>query len=133
MDDYGIMRCNSRIVNAEFLSIETRHPVILPQTSWVAKLIIKQYHEDGHHSTGTNHTLADLSARYWIISAREVIREVEKDCVVCRRRKAKLATQVMAPLPDARLKMSLRTFTNAAVDYAGPFITIQGRNKRRAK
>ena len=133
MDEYGIMRCNSRIVNAEFLPIETRYPVILPRASWVTKLIIKQCHEDGHHSTGTNHTLAVLSARYWIISAREVIREVEKDCVVCRRRKAKLATQVMAPLPDIRLKMSLGPFTNATVDYAGPFITIQGRSIRRAK
>ena len=74
-----------------------------------------------------------LSAKYWIISAREAIRKVEKDCVVCRRRKAKLATQVMAPLPDIRLKILLRPFTNAAVDYAGPFITIQGRSIRRAK
>ena len=68
-----------------------------------------------------------------MISATEVIREVEKDCVVCRRRKAKLATQVMDPLPDVRLKMSLRPFTNAAVDYAGPFITIQERSIRKAK
>ena len=118
MDEYGTMRCNSRKVNSEFLPIETRYPVILPRTSWVAKVIIKQCHEDGHHSTGTKHTLTVLSARYWIISAREVIREVENDCVVCRRRKAKLATQMMAPLPDIRLKMSLRPFTNAAVDYA---------------
>ena len=133
LDEYGIMRSNSRIVNAEFLSIDTRYPIILPRTSWVTKLIVKQYHVDGYHSTGTNHTLAALSSKYWIISAREVIREVEKDCVVCRRRKAKLATQVMAPLPNVRLKMSLRPFTNAAVDYAGPFITIQGRSIRRAK
>ena len=100
MDEYGIIKCNIRIVNAEFLPIEARYPAILPQTSWVTKLIIKQYYEDGNHSTGTNDTLAVLSTRYWIISAREVIREVEKDCVVCRRRKANLATQVMAPLPD---------------------------------
>ena len=39
----------------------------------------------------------------------------------------------MASLPDVRLKMSLRPFTNADVDYAGPFITIQGRSIRRAK
>ena len=29
--------------------------------------------------------------------------------------------------------MSLRPFTNAAVDYAGPFITIQWKSIRRAK
>ena len=131
MDEYGLLRCNSRIVNAEYLPIETRYPVILPRTSCVTKLIIKRYHEDGYHSTGTNHMFAALSAKYWIISAREAIREVEKDCVTCRRRKAKLATQVMAPLPDTRLKISLRLFTNAAVDYAGPFITIQRRRAKR--
>ena len=114
-------------MNAEFLPIETRYPVILPRISRVTKLIIKQYHEDSHHSTGRKHTLAVLSAKYWTTSAREVSREVEKDCIVCRRRKAKLATQVMAPLPDVPLKMSLRPFTNAAVDYAGSIITIQGR------
>ena len=133
MDYYGIMRSNSRMMNAEFLPIETRYQVILPRTSWVTKLIIKQYREDGHHSTGTKHTLVVLSEMYWIISAKEVIREVKKDCVVCRRRKAKLATQVMAPLPDFRLKMSLRPFTNAAVDHAGQCITTQRRSVRREK
>ena len=63
MDYYGIMRSKSRMVNAEFLPIETRYQVILPRTSWVTKLIIKQYREDGHHSTGTNHTLVVLSER----------------------------------------------------------------------
>lgn len=31
------------------------------------------------------------------------------------------------------MKMSIGLFTNTAVDYARPFITIQGRNTRRAK
>ena len=131
MDDYGIMKCNCRIVNTEFLPIKTRYPVILRRTSWVTKLIIRQQHEDSHHRAGTNHTLVVLSSIYWSISAREVIREVEKDCVVCKRMKAKLATQVMAPLQDGRLKMSLQPFTNAAFDYTEPFITIQGRSIRR--
>ena len=51
-------------MNAEFLPNDARYPVILPETSRVAKLIIKQYHEDVHHSTETNYTLAVLSARY---------------------------------------------------------------------
>ena len=92
----------SRIEDLEFLSIETRYPVILPQISWVTKLIIKQYHKDGNHNIQTNHTLAVLLTTNWIISARKVIREVEKDYVVCRRHKAKLATQVMVPLPDVQ-------------------------------
>lgn len=39
----------------------------------------------------------------------------------------------MAPLPLPRLEVSLKAFTRTAVDYAGPFITIQGRGKRRQK
>ena len=110
-----------------------RYPVILPRKSWITKLIVKDFHEKGNHASGTNQTLAALSARYWVISGREVIRECEKECAECRRRKAKICQQVMAPLPLSRLKTSLRAFTRTAVDYAGPFITIQGRGKRRQK
>ena len=39
----------------------------------------------------------------------------------------------MASLPTSRLKTSLRAFSRAAVDFAGPFLTIQGREKRREK
>ena len=39
----------------------------------------------------------------------------------------------MAPLPLARLQTSLKAFTRTAVDFGGPFITIQGRGKRREK
>ena len=39
----------------------------------------------------------------------------------------------MAPIPEIRLKLPMRAFTRTAVDYAGPFVTIQGRGKRRQK
>ena len=108
-------------------------PVILPRNSWVTKLLVKEYHGKGNHATGTNQTLAALSTRYWILSGREVVREWEKECAECRRRKSKPCQQTMAPLPTARLKKSLRAFARSAVDFAGPFITVQGRQNRRKK
>ena len=39
----------------------------------------------------------------------------------------------MAPLPTSRLKSSLRAFVRSAVDFADPFITVQGQGKRREK
>ena len=39
----------------------------------------------------------------------------------------------MAPLPDSRVQIPLRAFARIAVDFAGPFITIQGRGKKRKK
>ena len=110
-----------------------RFPVILPRNSWVTMLLVKEYHEKGSHATGTNQTLAALSTRYWILSGREVIRERDKDCAECRRRKPKSYQQIMATSPTARLKTSRRAFARSAVDCAGPFITVQGRGKRSRK
>ena len=110
-----------------------RYPIILPRRNWVTKLIVKEYHERGNHATGTNQTLAAFSTRYWLLAGREEIREWEKECLVCRRQKSKPCSQIMAPLPTSRLKPSLRAFVRSAVDFAGPFITVQGRGKRREK
>ena len=37
------------------------------------------------------------------------------------------------PLPLNRLTTSLRAFTKVAVDFGGPFMTVQGRGKLRQK
>ena len=107
------------------------YPIILPQKNWVTKLIIKHHHELGNHVTGTNQILASLSTRFWIIAAREAILEWEKECAMCQKRKAKMAQQIMAPLPLNRLTTSLRAFTRVAVDFGGPFMTAQGSGKPR--
>ena len=86
-----------------------------------------------------NSSLYQLSHTGWTtaepvyLSGREVIRELEKECAECRRRKSKPCQQIMAPLPTARLERSLRAFAKSAVDFAGPFVTVQGRGKRREK
>ncbi|MEW8314042.1 MAG: hypothetical protein AB2658_03330, partial [Candidatus Thiodiazotropha endolucinida] len=78
LDEDGLLRSDGRLKYAEFLSYDVRFPVILPRRSWITRLIIKHFHEQGHHASGTNQTLAALSARYWIVSAREEIRDWEK-------------------------------------------------------
>ena len=62
-----------------------------------------------------------------------MIREWERECAEYRRRKVRAAQQIMAPLPLARLQTSQKAFTWIAVDFGGPFTTIQGRGKRREK
>ena len=133
MDEDGIIRANTRIREADYIPYNVKHPIILPRHHQVSKLIVRQQHLDNNHYGGTNHILSQLSSKYWIISAREVIKEVEGACYECRRRKKVTAKQVMAPLPKSRLYIPLKAFVQCAVDYGGPFITIQGRGKRRAK
>ena len=119
------MRCDGRLKYAEFLPQDARFPIILPCKNCETKLIVKHYHEKDNHAGGTNQLLAALSTRFWIISGREEIREWDKKCNECQRRKAKAAKQIMAPIPQIRLKFSLRAFAQTAVDYDGPFITVQ--------
>ena len=133
LDSEGILRSDGRLTYAEFLPYDVRYPIILPRKNWVTKLIVKHHHELGNHVTGTNQILASLSTRFWIIAAREAILEWEKECAMCQKRKAKIAQQIMAPLPLNRLTTSLRAFTRVAVDFGGPFMTVQGRGKPRQK
>ncbi|CAG2234022.1 unnamed protein product [Mytilus edulis] len=101
IDENGLIRCDGRLEYAEFLSFDARYPIILPRKNWVTKLIVKRYHELGKHVSGTNQTFSALSSRFWIISGREEIREYEHECYTCRKKKAKVAEQVMAPLPES--------------------------------
>ena len=133
LDEDGVLRLDTRLKYIEFLPYDVRHPILLPRRNWVTKLIVKHFHEKGNHNSGTNQTLSLLSTKYWIVAAREEIIEWEKECNTCKRRKAKNAEQIMAPLPSSRLKSSLRAFTRTAVDFGGPFLTVQGRGKPRCK
>ena len=133
LDEDGVMRVEGRTQNAEFLPDATRHPIVLPRHSWVTQLIVKDQHEVANHSAGVNHICSLLMQRFWIIAGREAVRECEQRCTECRKRKAKPVTPVMAPLPKMRLQSPHRAFGRVAVDYAGPFATIQGRGQRRSK
>lgn len=132
LDSESVMRCDGRLKYVEYISYDTRYPILLSRNCAVTKLIVKHFHEKTNHS-GTNQTLSELSSRYWIIAAREEIRNCETNCMECRRRKLKPGKQIMAPLPNIRVNMPLRAFAHTAVDYAGPFLTKQGRGKHREK
>ena len=127
------MRCARRLKFAQFLRQDARFPIILTRKNCAAKLIVKHYHEKDNHAGRTNQLLAALSTRFWIIFGHQEIREREKDCNECQRGELKATKQIMAPLLQFRLRFSLRAFTQTAVDYSGPFITMQGRRSRRQK
>ncbi|XP_058972399.2 uncharacterized protein [Pocillopora verrucosa] len=129
IDDDGVIRSDGRLKFADFLQYDTKFPIILPRGHWVTKLIMKNYHERGNHAAGVNFILCQLSERFWIIAAREEIREWDHECNECKRRRSKPACQIMAPLPKTRPRFSFRPFAQTAADFAGPLYTLQGRGK----
>ena len=68
-----------------------------------------------------------------MISGREEIRKWEKKCNACKIRNAKAAVQIMSPLPESRMKASIKPFTRCGLDFGGPFLTKVGRGKVRNK
>ena len=104
--------------------------MILPRGHCVTKLIVKHYHEQANHIAGTNFVLSQINKKYWIIAAREEIREWERECNMCKRMRGKTTRQIMAPIPEICLCFTFRPFDQTAVDYAGPFTTVQGRGVR---
>lgn len=67
--------------------------------------------------------LARVCDRYWVVDGRQEVKDWDKECNVCERRRAQPAVQIMAPLPKSRLGMTMRAFAKCCVDYAGPFTT----------
>ena len=133
LDDNGILRMSGRLKNADFMSYDAKHPVILPRKGDVTLLIVRYYHQLGNHCSGVNHTMSNVLERYWIIAVREAIRAEESSYTVCKKQKTKPLVQEMAPLPKSRLEEPLRAFARVSVDFAGPFARKQGRGQRRAK
>jgi hypothetical protein len=130
----GLLRAHTRLCYSEAVPNSVKYPVILPKKHPVTELIIKYHHEKEGHQMGLNYTLNHLRERYIIVHARETVKRILRECNECKRRfRGKPSQQQMAPLPSIRLEVTMKPFTNCAVDFAGPFFTMQGRGKSRVK
>ena len=118
---------------AKHLPSETRNPILLPRKHNITTLIVAHHHEQRNHSAGINHVLSDIRTRLWIIRGREAVKSWVSRCNECKGRRTKTFKQIMGPLPLERLRMPMRAFVRCGVDYAGPFLTKQGRGKVRQK
>lgn len=124
-DDAGIVRCDSRIVNAD-ISFDEKYPILLSKNSYFTELLIMKKHEEVGHS-GTSHTLAAVRQKYWIPQGRRIVYKVIKNkCFVCKKYNAKpFKPPQIAPLPRIRLEQNSTPFTNVGVDVFGPiFVRI---------
>ena len=130
----GILRSNTRLRRSDDLAADTKFPIILPKKHHVTQLIVKYHHEMESHEMGVNYTLNHLRSRYHVIHSRQEVKACIHNCFECKRRfRLHPAKQQMAPLPQFRLQMTNRPFTNCATDYGGPYLTMQGRGRARTK
>ncbi|XP_046420473.1 uncharacterized protein LOC124179783 [Neodiprion fabricii] len=68
---------------------------------------------------------------YWALSGRREARKVTSNCIQCYRSRPKVPDVMMGDLPTERVRGSLKPFTNAGVDYAGPLQVRESRRRGR--
>lgn len=128
VDERGIIRVGGRLHNSS-IPHSAKHPVLLPRSSHLSKIVTEDYHAKHFHA-GPTLTLALLRGRFWIPGGLKYVRSRLTKCVPCRLRKSRPANPLMAPLPKERVTQS-RAFLIVGVDFAGPF-SIKESNRRNA-
>ncbi|XP_075162763.1 uncharacterized protein LOC142235394 [Haematobia irritans] len=119
IDKEGVIRVGGRLSNAISLSFNEKHPVILPNESKFSRLLINFIHEITLHG-GNQLMLRVLRSEFWIPRAKNLIRNVIRNCRICTICAKKSKEQIMAALPVSRTILD-RPFTRTGVDFAGPF------------
>ncbi|XP_067204174.1 uncharacterized protein [Linepithema humile] len=118
IDDTGILRVGGRL-RASNLPYAAKHPILLPGHHSFSHLIVVHEHERHLHA-GAQATLAAVRQNYWLISARNITRQIVRKCVVCFRNSPQPASAIMGNLPSSRVNVLSRPFEKCGVDYAGP-------------
>ena len=129
LDSKGLLRVGGRLNHANLPEC-TRHPVILKQDHALTLLIVKHCHDIANHA-GVERTLAEVRSRYWVLKGRRTIRGIVKNCVICRKQRARPTPPLMAALPKERLEAFSPPFTNVGVDFFGPMYVVVGRRREK--
>ncbi|XP_070851538.1 uncharacterized protein [Drosophila suzukii] len=117
IDENDLLRVGGRLHQSQ-LSREAKHPVLLPKTHRISKLILEHEHRVNLHP-GVSSLFVIVRQRFWILGARNLIRRITHDCLCCFRQRHHTAQQQMADLPSVRVTQAL-PFVNTGCDYAGP-------------
>lgn len=118
LDGEGLLRVGGRLQQTP-LSFDEKHPIVLPKHQ-LSVLIATHAHLRSLHG-GPQLTLRVLRQSYWLLGARNLVKNITHKCIKCVRERAALPHQLMGTLPSVRVQPS-RPFSNTGVDYAGPFI-----------
>ena len=116
-----------RLVETEY---DTKHPIIHDGRHTLVKLFVSDIHYRYQHQF-LDYLRAVIHLEFAILNLRSLLMSIEVHCLICRKRKAKTVTPMMAELPVERLGYRQPPFKNCGVDYFGPFYVSTRRSSEK--
>ena len=86
-----------------------------------------KHRKSGHNAAA--YVTNELRWRFYIVGQERTVKHLIKTyCMGCRNRRATPSSQIMSPLPRARVEGGQRLFTVVGTDFMGPILTKCQRN-----
>ncbi|XP_055603895.1 uncharacterized protein LOC129752127 [Uranotaenia lowii] len=128
----GLIRVGGRLKYSA-IPYDWKHQILLPEQHFVTTILVRKLHEENLH-VGHSGLLAIVRERYWPVRAKNIIKKIISNCIVCAKQRARPERQFMGDLPKHRVNPA-PPFSLVGIDYAGPFTLTfgtRGRNTYKA-
>ncbi|CAK1597927.1 unnamed protein product [Parnassius mnemosyne] len=116
----GLIHVGGRLTNSAESS-EYKFPIILPRHDALVESLIDYYHKKYLHA-GPELLMSLLRQRFWILSARRIIRSRINKCNTCFKLKPRPRFPLMSALPGHRVTQAEKAFAHTGCDYCGPIL-----------
>lgn len=127
LDENNVLRVGGRLQKSK-LTVDERHPKLLPSNHRLTKLIMCSFHLK-HLHVGPQTLLHLVRQEFWPIGGRNLARKIVNECIVCFKNKPISCNQLLGNLPAERVNPS-PPFSNCGIDFCGPFlIKYKGQRK----
>ena len=103
--------------------------ILMPHDHRFSKLYIEHIHSLDH--LGVSATVAKVRRRFWITRINALVKSIRYKCVTCKKLDKVLSEQIMAPLPEERLKPA-PVFHYTSLDHFGP-LQVKGEVNKRSR
>ena len=125
----GMMVAGGRLEEWTGHTYDDQNPVLLSAKSPLAELYAQQIHSGCH--LGVSSVVAKIRRKYWIVGLRDLVKRIQRRCILCKKLNKDLQTQIMGKLPAERLKEA-PAWSYCGLDLFGPF-AIRGTTNKRSR
>lgn len=120
IDNDTVLWVEGQLERSDF-SYNKKHPLILDTSVHVTYLLFKDEHSRNLHLGPESLSYNTIRGVFWVISGRNSVKRVVRECYTCFRHKPVTTEQFMGHLPPSRVQRA-NPFYQVRVDYGGLFL-----------